>query len=229
VRAPLLLGLVLVLVGCGSSSPPPSSPPKLANFQKDTTPSRPANTLYRDEVKAAVAEGMARFLTLVEVEALTDVDEVGDKRFIGFTVLTLRPAGPWLLFDIVPGDVVTRVNGVSVSHYDYLLPVFDALGSANELRVEMLRGGKPRTLVIPIVERGGSASTKASTDGEAKVPLSSDAPKAEEPKKEALKVDESKSAPASAESGVKDAPSSDEPKNASVPAANKKKKKQKSD
>lgn len=189
-------------------------------------PTRPANTVYRDEVKAAVAAGMARFLSSVEVEALTDVDEAGERRFLGFTVLTLRPAAAWLSFDIVPGDVITRVNGVSVSHYDYLLPMFEGLGSASELRVEMLRGGKPKTLVISILDRGGGSSAvespSPSADSAAKNPAPSGSAQAS-----AAAPSPSSDAPATGASEAQKMPASDEPKTLPVPAASKTKKKQK--
>jgi hypothetical protein len=161
VRPLFLLGLAFVLLGCGSSSPPPSKVAPSPTPRADSRPARPANTLYRDEVNEGVKLGMGRFLALVDVQTVKRADDTGREWFEGYQIVTLRPAQAWLSFDIVPGDMITKVNGASVEHYDYLIPMFEALVTANDLRVEMVRNGQPRTLVIPIVERGGTSSSSA--------------------------------------------------------------------
>jgi len=165
VSVPRLLFTAALLVACGSNPPPPKAqkalPPPSAGAAE---PSRAPNTLYRDEVKSAVARGMGHFLQHLEVEPVTAALDAGRTKFVGYRIVALRPASAWLRFSLGPGDVITHVNGASVEHYDYLLPVFEALPNAPELKVELLRDGEPRVLSIALVEHGrASASAAAGT------------------------------------------------------------------
>ncbi len=111
---------------------------------------------------------MGHFLQYLEVEPVTAPLDAGRVKFVGYRIVALRPASAWLRFSVGPGDVITHVNGASVEHYDYLLPVFEALPTAPELKVELLRDGEPRILTVALVERGapkgaGAAVTAAPT------------------------------------------------------------------
>ena len=54
--------------------------------------------------------------------------------------------------DIQPGDVVTRVNGMSIEHPEEADAALRTLEKASALRVDFERDGKPRTLELPITE-----------------------------------------------------------------------------
>lgn len=114
---------------------------------------RPAGTLYKDELQAAVAAGLGHFLQSLEVRAVTREDDLGQRVFAGFQIVALRPAERWLKFDFVPGDIVTRVDGVSVEHYDAVLPMFEGLVAKDRFEVRLVRGGEERVVVIHISDR----------------------------------------------------------------------------
>ena len=115
---------------------------------------RPNNTLYRDEVQAAARAGLGHLFELVELEPKGDLDSQGRMTsFNGFQIVTLRPASKWLSFDFAPGDILTHINGVSVEHYSTWIEQFEALAKADEIRVDLIRDGQPKTVTIKITDR----------------------------------------------------------------------------
>jgi S1-C subfamily serine protease len=79
--------------------------------------------------------------------------------FEGFQIVALRPANDWLTFDFAPGDVLTHINGVSVEHYSTWYNQFEALPKAEQIRVDLLRDGKPKTIIVRIVDRTNPSET----------------------------------------------------------------------
>jgi len=73
--------------------------------------------------------------------------------FEGFQIVALRPANAWLSFDFAPGDILTHINGVSVEHYATWYNQFEALPKAEQIRVDLIRDGKPKTITVRIVDR----------------------------------------------------------------------------
>jgi type II secretory pathway component PulC len=73
-------------------------------------------------------------------------------RFHGFRIGALRDAHFWSGVDLMPGDVVTSVNGFPIERPEQALAAFDSLEVASELRVAYERGGQPRELVYAIVD-----------------------------------------------------------------------------
>ncbi len=118
-----------------------------------SVPTRPQSTLYREEVMAAVQAGLGHFLQRVDVRAVTQPDDSGRRVFVGFEILSLRPALEWLAFDFAPGDIVTKIDGVSVEHYNSVIPLFDGLVAKDRFEVALVRAGQPKTVVINIRER----------------------------------------------------------------------------
>jgi type II secretory pathway component PulC len=117
-------------------------------------PARPKNTLYRDEVDKAKAAGLGHFFERIELEPLGDTDENGRMiSFEGFQIVALRPARDWLNFDFAPGDLLTHLNGVSVEHYSTWFNQFEALSKSEQIRVDLVRDGKPKTIIIRIIDR----------------------------------------------------------------------------
>jgi type II secretory pathway component PulC len=128
-------------------------------------PERPAGTLFRDELKQAVQAGLGHFLQKLEVRAVTRQNDLGQQVFAGFQILSLRPAESWLRFDFAPGDVVTRIDGVSVEHYDAVLPMFEGLIAKERFAVQIVRGGEEKTIFISIRERDTKSVAGARTEG----------------------------------------------------------------
>jgi hypothetical protein len=95
--------------------------------------------------------GLGRFLGFVTIEPRLDGDT-----FVGWQVVELRPADTWAGVDLLPGDVVTRINGRPVEREAQAFEVFSSLKRSNQLVVSYLRGEQPRELVWRIVPRPGA-------------------------------------------------------------------------
>jgi len=149
--------MTIVLVSCAGSSQPaaraPAANPK-AVVPAPAAPARPNNTLYRDEIESAKRAGLGHFFELIDLEPKGDLDDQGRMNsFQGFQISSLRPANDWLSFDFAPGDILTHINGVSVEHYSTWFEQFEALSNADQIRVDIIRDGKPKTVIVRIVGR----------------------------------------------------------------------------
>jgi type II secretory pathway component PulC len=114
----------------------------------------PRGSLWRDEVDAVVDGGLGRFLGFVTIEPRLDGDT-----FVGWQIVELRPADTWAGVDLLPGDVVTRINGRPVEREAQAFAAFSSLKQSDKLVVTYLRGEQPRELVWRIVPRPGFAPT----------------------------------------------------------------------
>lgn len=131
----------------------PTAKPK-AVAHAPMAPVRPNNTLYRDEIQNAKRAGLGHFFELIDLEPTGDLDDQGRLNdFQGFRIVSLRPASEWLSFDFAPGDVLTHINGVSVEHYSTWFEQFEALPTADQIRVDLIRDGKPKTVTVRIISR----------------------------------------------------------------------------
>jgi hypothetical protein len=147
-----LLVASLFLVACAENGMPPDSPAGMSDLAASPPepPPLPPGTLRRSDVRRAVADGVGAFLQHVEVDE-RPVFVAG--RFHGFRVAALR-GDPryWRGVDLRPGDVVTRVNGMSIERPEDAAQALQSLEVASELRVELERGGEPRELRFAIIE-----------------------------------------------------------------------------
>lgn len=145
-----LIPAFVLCIGCGGSTeaaPPAQLIPASAPISKTEPEARPVESLERAEVLAAVDAGLGYFLQRVDVEP-----ELHDGRFKGFRIVGLYPQGYWAGVDLAPGDVVTQVNGMPIERETQAYAAFESLRSAKELRVSLIRRGRPYELVLPIVE-----------------------------------------------------------------------------
>ena len=166
----LILVLALPLMGCsGSVALPRAADIKILG--QAPTPPRPRNVLYRDEVDAAVKAGLGWFLQKIDLRATVRKDDLGRDVFAGFEIVAMRPAAAWFDFDFAPGDVITRVNGVSVEHYNAMLPVFESLPEANALEIALVRGGAPTVIQVRIEPRSNPSSAPAPASAPASAAL----------------------------------------------------------
>jgi type II secretory pathway component PulC len=139
------------LVACGET-PPPKSAESAASVREaaptTTAAAVPPKTtsLRRSQVKASIAKGLGYFLQNVTVD---DYPVMRNNKFYGFKVKAISAE---LGVDIQPGDVVTRVNGMSIEHPEEADAAMRTLEKASALRVDFERDGKPRTLELPITE-----------------------------------------------------------------------------
>src|SRR3569623_1836825 len=75
-----------------------------------------------------------------------------DGRVVGFRVRPGRDAALFAKFGLQSGDVVTAVNGVSVTDAQGRLELMRSISSADEVTVDLLRGGSPLSVTIPIAQ-----------------------------------------------------------------------------
>jgi S1-C subfamily serine protease len=135
----LLLALPLA---CSSGLPSDTETPAPARAK----PELPTGSLGRTEVVELVDEGLGSFLQRVSLEPSLEKG-----RFQGFRIVSLQPADFWSQVDLQAGDVVTQVNGKSIEVPESAFEIFESLRTAAELRVWLVRDGKPKELVFPIV------------------------------------------------------------------------------
>lgn len=143
--------LASALVGCGET--PPAKSAASATSTPEAAPTTTAaavppktTSLRRSQVKAGIARGLGYFLQNVTVD---DYPVMRNNKFYGFKVKAINAE---LGVDIQPGDVVTRVNGMSIEHPEEADAAMRTLEKASALRVDFERDGKPRTLELPITE-----------------------------------------------------------------------------
>jgi hypothetical protein len=150
------LVLSVGLAACGGSPPPAAKtpPPRRIAAESTLVPSRPRNTLYRDEILLAKRVGLGHVFELMDLEPVGDLDSRGRLAdFKGFQIRALRPAREWLAFDFAPGDILTHFNGVSVEHYATWYEQFEALGKADQIRVDLIQDESKKTVIVKIVDR----------------------------------------------------------------------------
>jgi len=139
-------------VACGGEAPPAKTaadaPSPQTTAPTTTAAAIPPKTtsLRRSQVKAGIARGLGYFLQNVTVE---DYPVMHGNKFYGFKIKNINAE---LGVDLQPGDVVTRVNGMSIEHPEEADAAMRTLEKAPALRVEFERDGKPRTLELPITE-----------------------------------------------------------------------------
>ncbi len=98
--------------------------------------------LARGDVERVLRQGPPWLLRRVVPEEV-----IREGKFIGWRMLSLPE--DWKV-DLKNGDIVTKVNGLSIERPDDLWAAWMQMQSAVELRVSIERDGKPRDLVVPI-------------------------------------------------------------------------------
>lgn len=149
-----IFGLGLICFGCGGNVPAPS--PAKAQTAPKQEAKAPRVDFTREEITATVEAGLGHFLQHVEVEP-----SLQGGRFVGFRIVGLSPPEFWDGVDLMPGDIVTRVNGRSIERDTDAFAAFESLRNAPELRITFMRGGEERELVYKIV---GAPAPKKTTD-----------------------------------------------------------------
>lgn len=105
-------------------------------------------TISRTALRAELARGIGRFLQNVKIEAV-----LSHGHFIGWRILAVYSKRPDVhVQGIKAGDVLLRVNGVSVERPEDLKSVWDTLETAKELVLEIERDGQPSALHYAIVD-----------------------------------------------------------------------------
>lgn len=144
-----------VLAACGGP-PEPQAGGRLARGapSASATPPEPGprGWVSRASVDRALNAGLGRFLANGEVDAQLD----GARRFVGWRVVALheQPDDLWKGVDLRVGDVVTSVNGFPIERPQQADRAFKSLRVSSEIRVSLLRDGRPMELRFAILEEG---------------------------------------------------------------------------
>jgi hypothetical protein len=159
---PILVRFVLLCAGgalaaCGPSYPEteyPTKPPAGVNLSEDYLTPAPPGALWRRDVDAALDAGLGRFLQHADLEP-----EVQAGAFVGFRILELRPPAWWQGIDLVPGDIVTQVNGMPIEQPTEAHAAFESLRKSDKLSVKYVRRGEARELTLTILDKAPPAPT----------------------------------------------------------------------
>lgn len=146
-RAELLA--LLALSGCATRRAADVSPDEInwseaTRVPTVTAPPAPEDTspavLTRQVLADAAARGLGHFLSEVDVSPVVE-----GGRFVGFRLNSALHLRRWRRAgaDLLPGDVITRVNGHPIDRPERAVGCLAALGAAEELRVDLLRRGQP--------------------------------------------------------------------------------------
>jgi general secretion pathway protein C len=120
---------------------PPAAPPQPR--EPAVVPEGQSRVMQREEVERRLAGELPRILAET---ALLPATLEGDARGV---VLARIPSGT-LLSDagLLPGDVLTSLNGVTVDGLPALLSLWPRLQGESELRAVVMRAGRPVSLVV---------------------------------------------------------------------------------
>ena len=152
----------MVLAGCGGpqqpvparTSPPVSVSPALApslRVSKDkelaASTSRPAfsggaGIILRGELRQVLSAGAQAFVQRVRIRPAFRHGQFFGWRVIGYD-------GPG---QVQAGDIVRRVNGRSIERPEQWMEAWNGLARSSELRVDVVRRGRPLVLLWPIVD-----------------------------------------------------------------------------
>jgi hypothetical protein len=159
----LATGLALacgVGVAACSGDPPPQTPSHLKLPPKvEPVEQGPKDAIARATVDRAIKDGLARFLGNLDLEVV-----LVKGKFVGWRVVELGgPKGAWDGVDLRVGDVVTSVNGFPIEREYQADKAFKSLAVASEIRVSLIRDGKPAELRLAIIDEDGPASAASSS------------------------------------------------------------------
>lgn len=152
-RAELLA--LLALSGCATRRVADVSPDEVNWSEATRVPTAPAPSvddgspavLTRQVLVDAAAHGLGHFLSEVDV---SPVIEGG--RFVGFRLNSALHLRRWRRAgaDLLPGDVIQRVNGQPIDRPERAVGCLAALREATELRVDLLRRGRPVSVRVEV-------------------------------------------------------------------------------
>lgn len=107
-----------------------------------------AANLERRRLQPWLRRGLGAFLQTVQVDP-----QLAAGRFVGFRIVAVdAPSEPALGRYLQRGDVVLRVNGMSIEQPDDAVRVWSSLTVASSLVVDIHRGGEAMQLRFAIVD-----------------------------------------------------------------------------
>ena len=115
--------------------------------------------LARSALQAALLAGPQRFMANILLDPFFI-----EGRFVGFTLTRFYEGDRrFSAIDLRRGDVVTRVNNLPIGRPHQFMRAWDDLRTADEIRVEYLRGAEKRVLRVKLT--GDATKTPLSAGG----------------------------------------------------------------
>lgn len=115
---------------------PPARP---APAPAASVPAEPAATTLRD----VASENASRLTNIMRMAPHQEGGQV-----IGFRVNPGRNREAFEALGLMPGDIITEINGIVLDDPSRALQVFEALGESTQASVNILRDGVPNVLVV---------------------------------------------------------------------------------
>jgi general secretion pathway protein C len=106
-------------------------------------PSVAAPPAANESLRTVISQNAGRLTDIIRLAPNVDQGKV-----IGFRVQPGKDRAAFDALGLVPGDVVTEINGVALDDASKGLQAFEALGEATMANVSVLRDGAPQALVI---------------------------------------------------------------------------------
>ncbi len=152
-----LLALAMTVAACATSqtraiavAAVPTSTQDVAPLAAPSTPRvRVPGVLTRADIEEFVAHGLGSFLARIDVSPVLD-----HGRFMGFRLDRADDLESWRAggADIRVGDVVRRINGISIERPEQAMWAFARLRVSDAVEVVLRRGADEITVRQPIVD-----------------------------------------------------------------------------
>lgn len=134
----------------GTAAAPPAAAPGAAPFAGPAAGAAQEPQFQQPELTL----GQYREIALSNPQQLADVVRVAPRndggRFVGYEVQPGRDPALLDRLGLMPGDVVTSVNGIGLDTPARALGILRSLTGANEVRIEVQRSGVPQTLFVNV-------------------------------------------------------------------------------
>jgi len=96
-----------------------------------------------ESLRTVIGQNAAKLQDIIRVAPQVDQGKV-----VGFRIQPGKDRATFDTLGLVPGDVVTEINGVVLDDPSKGLQAFEALGEATQANVTVLRDGAPQALVV---------------------------------------------------------------------------------
>jgi hypothetical protein len=154
----LLAAASLAIAACSAPPPPtvPAAAPARPAASAAEGPTAPPGHLLRGEVdRVLVTQGPPWVLRrVISEEVIRNDGKFGGWRLVGLPE-------EWRGIDVKPGDVVTRVNGLPLENPDEAWEAWKSVGKSADLKLDIVRDGAARQIVIPIDGAPSAETAKA--------------------------------------------------------------------
>jgi general secretion pathway protein C len=127
------------------AAPPPLPPAPQAPPEPPEDPTTPARAMARREVERRLSDEVPRILAETTLSPVTE-----DGRIVGLAVTRIAEGSLLTDAGLRAGDVLTRINDVTIDGLPTLIGLYSRLQNETELRAVVLRNGRPVSLSVTL-------------------------------------------------------------------------------